>query len=58
MRCSMDDYIEETYYYDTMKEATEAMDIMRAERACDMACGVSKTDDGRFKLTVMVGDSR
>lgn len=54
----MDDYIEETYYYDTMKEATEAMDVMRAERACDMACGVSKTDDGRFKLTVMVGDSR
>jgi hypothetical protein len=54
----MDDYTEETYYFDTAKEASDAMDVMRAERACDIAYSSVRTSDGRYKVTVKVGEAR
>lgn len=49
---------EEVYYYDTLDEAVEDIEIMRAERACDMEITVDNTQQGKVKVTVKCGDSR
>lgn len=52
----MDDYTEETYFYDSAQEASDAMDVMRAERGCDIAYNSQKMADGRYKVIVKVGE--
>ena len=55
---SMEEWLtEETYWYDTMKEAIEAMQVMMAERACDMAFDADPVGD-KVKLVVKCGKTR
>lgn len=49
---------EEVYFYDTMQEAVDAFEIMRAERACDMIADFSPMKNGHVKLTIKVGEVR
>lgn len=52
----MDEYLtEEVYYYDTMDEAEEDMERMRAERACNLAFD-TEDHGGRIRMTVKVGE--
>ena len=48
---------EEVYWYYTMKEALEAMQIMMAERACDMAFHADPVGD-KVKMVVKCGEVR
>ena len=50
--------LEEVYFYDTMQEATDAMERMRAERACVVGFHYKKMSNGHIKLTVEVWDKR
>lgn len=54
----MEALTEEVYFYDTQKEASEAADRMRAERACDMRIEFKKISNGHVKMTVEVGEAR
>ena len=50
--------LEEVYFYDTMKEATDAMERMRAERACELGFDLKTISNGHVKMTVEVGETR
>lgn len=49
---------QEIYWYDTVQEAVDDMEIMRAERACDMAFDIDAENFDRVKMTVKVGKIR
>lgn len=54
----MDGSTEEVYFYDTMQEAVDAMEIMRAERACELGFDLKTMKNGHVKMTVEVGEIR
>ena len=49
---------EEVYFYDTMKEATDDLERMRAERPCIMGFKCKPMANGHVKLTLEVGDKK
>ena len=55
---NMDDSTEEVYFYDSMDDAVDAMEIMRAERACELAFNLKTMANGHVKMTVEVGEIR
>ena len=50
--CGSEVMTEEVYFYRNMQEAIEDMNLMRVERACDMAFNIDVCPDGRIKMTV------
>ena len=54
----MEVLIEEKYYFETMKEAGDASDKMRAERACDMGFKYKTLENGLIEMTVELGEAR
>ena len=49
---------EEVYWYDTMEEAVDDMELMRAERACDMAFDIDAEHYEKVKMVVKTGKTR
>lgn len=52
----MDDYTVETYFYESINDAVEEMERMKAERPCEMAFDVEDLHNGRCRMTVKVGE--
>lgn len=47
---------EETYYYDSMTEAIQDMEVIRAERGCDLAFDLEPlAPEGPVRMIVKVG---
>ena len=49
---------EEVYWYDTVQEAVDDMEIMRATMACDMAIDIDAEHFDRVRMTVKCGKTR
>ena len=49
---------EEVYYFDSLKEAEDAMEKMRCERACDLGFRFDNHDPNHVKMIVEVGEPR
>lgn len=46
---------EETYYYDSMTEAIQDMEVIRAERGCDLVFDIEPLPEGPVRMIVKVG---
>ncbi len=53
----MDDYTEETYFYQSIQDAVEEMERMKAERPCEMIFDVEDLHNGQCMMTVKVGEA-
>ena len=49
---------EEVYWYDTVQEAVDDWEVMRATRACDLAFDIDAIHYDRVKMIVHVGKTR